>query len=146
MIWTCSKLCSLYTGVSEKQRNDLAHGLFGFSNAIPDAVLWSDIQDHANFLINVYLQEYKGVPFADPHERLRNTMFVYTRQDLETLLADLKDLQYAAFCFHAHHQPRAKTYNYLNDILAMKQIKEALKIVRRKAQGDAQQMSDGAGI
>jgi hypothetical protein len=57
-------LLAVYGGL-EKQRNALAHGLFGVSDAIPDALLWSDTQDHANFLINVYLNEYKGEPLPD---------------------------------------------------------------------------------
>jgi hypothetical protein len=117
----------------EKQRNALAHGLFGISDAIPDAILWSDTQDHANFLINVYLHEYKGKPLPDPHEKLRSDMFVYTRKDLEDLLRDLTELQKAAFHFHCHHQPReSKPQNHLKDMLVIPSIQEALQAVRQK--------------
>jgi len=124
-------LLSVYEGL-EKQRNALAHGLFGVSDAIPDALLWSDMQDHANFLINVYLNEYKGEPLPDPHQKLRKDMFVYERQDLEELLCNLMELQKAVFFFHCYHQPREKTKGYLTDMLSIRQIQEALQVVQRK--------------
>jgi hypothetical protein len=125
-------LLSVYGGL-EKQRNDLAHGLFGVSDAIPDALLWSGMQDHANFLINVYRNEYNGEPLPDQHETLRNDMFVYERQDLEKLLCDLMELQKAVFFFHCHHQPREKTKDYLKEMLSIRQIQEAILERKRKA-------------
>ena len=82
-------------------------------------------RDHANFLINVYLNEYKGEPLRDPHEKLRNDMFAYERQDLEELLCNLMELQKAVFFFHCYHQPREKTKDYLKDMLSIRQIQEA---------------------
>ncbi len=125
-------LLIVYTSL-EKQRNTLAHGLFGISDAIPDAVLWTDMQDHANFIINTLLNEYKGVPLPDPHAKLREDTFVYTKQDLEDLLCDLTELQKSAFSFHCHHQPREKkTHDYLRDLMAVPKIQEALQVVRRR--------------
>src|SRR2546423_695227 len=46
----------------EKQRNALAHGVYGYSDSIEDALLWDSIQNHADFLLNVYVAEYKGTP------------------------------------------------------------------------------------
>ena len=110
----------------EKQRNALAHGVFGYSMAIPDALLWDSIENHADFLINVYLAEYRGAPLPDPHEKLRKNMFVYRRSDLEELLGQLTELQKAAFYFHARHQPRPMTHDYLKDILSLPLIRDAL--------------------
>lgn len=115
-------------GSLEKQRNALAHGLFGVADDLPDAVLWSDIQDHANFLINLYNKEYQNITVADPHEKLRRDMYVYTRSDLQELLGQLTDLQRAVFYFHCHHQPRPrKTHSYLVDLVALPLIAAELK-------------------
>jgi hypothetical protein len=112
----------------EKQRNALAHGVFGYSDSIPDALLWDSIQNHADFLLNVYVAEYKGTPLPDPHERLRKNMFVYRRKDLEEFLQQLTELQKAASCFHSRHQPRpGMTHDYLKDIFSLPQIQQALK-------------------
>ncbi|MCP1768481.1 MULTISPECIES: hypothetical protein [Bradyrhizobium] len=115
-------------GSLEKQRNALAHGLFGVADDLPDAVLWSDIQDHANFLINLYNKEYQNVSVADPHEKLRRDMYVYTKSDLQELLGQLVELQRAVFYFHCHHQPRpSKTHNYLIDLVALPLMAAELK-------------------
>ena len=117
----------------EKQRNALARGLFGTSDALPDCLLWSDLQDHANFLINVYAREYQGIQVADPHEKLRNDMAVYRRSDLQELLNNLTELQRAAFCFHCHHQPRPqKTDQYLREMLELPVIKIGLAAIKQK--------------
>jgi hypothetical protein len=125
-------LLQVYGGL-EKQRNALAHGLFGASDALPDALLWSDIQDHANF--NVYLHDYKGIPMADPHEKLRRNMCVYRSHDLEELLRDLTELHKATMLFHFHHQPREpkQPVNYLGQMLSLHLIKQALQTVRQKS-------------
>jgi hypothetical protein len=125
-------LMSVY-GSLEKQRNALAHGLYGVSDALPDAVLWCDIQDHANFLINVYLSEYKGTPLVDPHEKLRRDMYVYRSQDLKELLRDLTELQKAASLFHCYHQPRdpKPSESSLIEMLSLRLIKQALQVIRQ---------------
>jgi len=123
-------LMTIYAGL-EKQRNALAHGLFGTSDALPDALLWCDMQDHANFLINVYLADYQGKPLADPHAKLRKDMFVYTRRDLEELLRDLTELQRAAFYFHCHHQPREnKSQEIFKEMVKLPAMCSALRMVR----------------
>ena len=119
-------LFAVYSAL-EKQRNAIAHGLFGVADDLPDALLWTDIQDHSNFLINLYNKEYQNIPVSDPHEKLRKDLYVYRRSDLVELLDDLTQLQKAVFYFHCHHQPRqAKTHDYLADLLALPQIKKAL--------------------
>jgi hypothetical protein len=111
----------------EKQRNALAHGIFGISDQIPDGLLWSDLQDHANFLIRAYQAEYEGKMLADPHAQLREDMFIYRKKDLEKLVADLREVQKAAFFFHCQHQPRTpKIRNYRPDFRALSLIKQEL--------------------
>jgi hypothetical protein len=119
-------LLSVY-GSLEKQRNTLAHGLFGVMDSLPESILWTDIQDHANFLVNVYAKEYRNIVVADPHEKLRRDMYVYHRDDLRQLLDQLTELQRAVFCFHCHHQPRPNQgHNYLADLFALPMINTEL--------------------
>jgi hypothetical protein len=77
-------------------------------DTMPDALLWCDMQDHANYLINAYLAEHQGRPLPDPHAKPRKDMFVYTRRDLEELLCELTELQKAAL--HLHYQPCARPF------------------------------------
>jgi hypothetical protein len=126
-------LLIVYEGL-EKQRNALAHGLYGVVDSLPDAILWTDIQDHSNFIINVLAKEYQGTPVADPHEKLRKDMFVYRRDDLVELLAALTELQKAVFAFHCHHQPRTtKSHDYLADLLSFDSIKHALSTTKSRS-------------
>jgi hypothetical protein len=123
-------LMTIYVSL-EKQRNALAHGLFGISDALPDALLWCDMQNHANYLINAYLAVYQGKPLADPNAKLREYMFVYTRRDLEELLRDLTELQKAAFHFHCHHQPREnKPQDHFKEMVELPAMCSALRMVR----------------
>ncbi len=78
---------------NELERNALAHGSFGYSNDMLDAVVWCNIQDHAHFLIDVYMNEYQGTPLSDPHKKLRETMYVYKLKDLQKILDDFTELQ-----------------------------------------------------
>jgi hypothetical protein len=41
----------------EAERNSLAHGCWGTCNKIPDAVLWVDLADNANFIADYFSKE-----------------------------------------------------------------------------------------
>jgi hypothetical protein len=115
----------------EGERNDLAHGLFGSSDSIPDAVLWTPLDEHARWLTSVYQSEYSGQYQSDPHEGLRKSLFYYREKDLRGLLDRLTELQRAAFLMHGFLQPRtpAPSGELLHELRALPQIREALNRV-----------------
>jgi hypothetical protein len=112
---------------AEGMENLSSHSVLRLLAENPAAAMLPVIQDHANFLINVYTKEYQSISVADPHEKLRRDMYVYHRDDLRQLLDQLTELQRAVFCFHCHHQPRQnKSHNYLADLVSLPMIKAEL--------------------
>ena len=67
----------LFAGTVEKERNALAHGIWGYSADIPDAVLWTPLDAHAHFLIQTYKRDAARTHTSDPHTDLKRAMFVY---------------------------------------------------------------------
>jgi len=87
---------SLYSSIG-KQRHELAHGIFGFSDELPDAVLWIESQKMSHFLIESYHKEKNNIQTSDPHGRLKSNLFVYRRKDLLESLDYLNQLWWATF-------------------------------------------------
>lgn len=130
----CLALLTLYAG--ETSRNDLAHGIYGCSDDDPDVLLWTSIADHGNFLINIYAAEHRGELVEDPHDQLREKMWVYTKADLERALADLKELCQATQWFHLRHKSRGEESSLaLKRMLRMPQVVEAVARLKRKNPG-----------
>jgi len=113
----------------ERQRNKLAHGIYGFSNELPDAILWADIHDFASFLVRVYAAEYAGSPLEDPHAPLRESMYVYSLRDLAKLVADMEELHNAVMLFHSYQQPRPNSLQYRDRLLELPLVRKAMKPV-----------------
>jgi len=73
----------------EAQRNDLAHGCFGETNAIPDGFLWIDSKNYVHFRAEILGQEKTKMFPPDRHGRLKKHLFVYKFTDLETLYEEM---------------------------------------------------------
>jgi hypothetical protein len=69
----------------EAERNSLAHGCWGTCNKIPDAVLWVDLADNANFIADYFSKEPgKSRTFSGrEHADFAKKLFYYTLDDLE---------------------------------------------------------------
>jgi hypothetical protein len=86
------------------ERNSLMHGIFGLTNEDPDILLWQSSAKHAAWLIETYRREGQMEDFR-PHEKLREEMFVYKKQDLIDIYDDLAELRWATFYLHTYLQP-----------------------------------------
>ena len=69
----------------EAERNSLAHSCWGTCNTIPDAVLWVDLADNANFIADYFSKEPgKSRTFSGrEHADFAKKLFYYTLDDLE---------------------------------------------------------------
>lgn len=102
----------------ESQRNSLAHGCFGIASNDPDALLWIDIKHHVHFQTEVLTKDGQGVPMPDPHERLKQHMYVYRLNDLKILEDEMDQFWEAALYFNAYLReadPKTK-YNHWSRI------------------------------
>jgi hypothetical protein len=87
----------------DKQRNDVVHCVWGRSEATPDGIIWSSLQDHANMLINDYYLERTGSLVAeDRPAQITKNYFVFRYYDLEKLNSEIIMLGDAVRNFHAH--------------------------------------------
>jgi hypothetical protein len=85
----------------DSQRNDVIHGVWGNSEAIPDAAIWISLQNYAVSHIAIYHRE--GKIQGDEHSYLMTKdLFVWPYQDIESLIRDIISIGRAIGNFHAH--------------------------------------------
>jgi hypothetical protein len=77
----------------ESDRNDLAHGCFGFCPTDSSILFWIDIKDYVHFLVDVVPRLIDGTHGPDPHEMLKRKMFVYRMSDLNRILDEMDKFQ-----------------------------------------------------
>lgn len=75
----------------ESERNSLAHGCFGVASNDPDALLWISIKDHVHFQTDILSKMATGASIDDPHQRLRENMYVYKTTDLQSLYSEMQN-------------------------------------------------------
>ncbi len=64
----------------EGERNDLAHGYFGTSEEMPDALLWIDQQSYAKYSAQILNQPSPNVKIVTAE--IESKIFVYKKKDL----------------------------------------------------------------
>jgi len=120
----------------DKQRNDVVHCVWGRSEATPDGIIWSSLQNHANMLINDYHLEKTGKLLAeDRPTQITKDYFVVKYRDLEVLNSEVIALARAVRSFHAHfrYQNEAAGTSAYSDLLNEPIIQKAL--ARMKSSG-----------
>jgi hypothetical protein len=76
-----------------KERNDLAHGLFGILSAEPNGVAWISTKDRIKHMILVDAARIKPNPIdQELLSSIKKYIFVYSIDDLKTILADINSL------------------------------------------------------
>lgn len=86
----------------EAQRNSLAHGCYGTAANDPDVLLWIEVKHHVHFQSEVLTNYKKGSHMQDPHERLKENMFVYRIEDLNTLENEMDQFWEASLYFNVY--------------------------------------------
>lgn len=84
----------------DKQRNHVAHGVWGRSEATPDGIIWSSPQDHANMTINAYHREVDRPSYEEMTTHITKDLFVVRYRAQEELNAAIRTLARAVGNFH----------------------------------------------
>lgn len=119
-------LARLY-GSLEKERNALAHGCFGVATNDDFVLLWIDICHHVHFQTEALTSAASGVFPPDAHQRLKQHMFVYRKDDLSVLQGNMEEFWRAALHFNSYlrfsaRDPKTKQFQ---DLLSIPIIKTA---------------------
>jgi hypothetical protein len=75
-----------------RDRNDLAHGIFGVMPEHPECLIWIPSAKHAAWLTRANQRGWSLEFDPDPHEPLRKELFVYTLADLLELKTQFVEL------------------------------------------------------
>lgn len=113
----------------DKQRNDIVHGVWGISEATPDGVIWSSLQDHANMLITDYHMEQTGTLTSSSRtENMLKDYYVARYKDMENLNSNIIALARLIGNFHAHlrYKDHVAGENALKSIIGNHLIKGML--------------------
>lgn len=70
---------------SNGDRNDLAHGIFGVVSSEPDQLIWCPSAKFAAWITRANQRAWNLETDPDPHEPLRQELFIYTKSDLEAM-------------------------------------------------------------
>jgi hypothetical protein len=81
------------------ERNDLAHGIFGKSDQIPDGVLWIRSKDRIGHMIDVGKKSASGDITISDHHAIRQKIYVYELAALERLAAEMTDYHRLVYDF-----------------------------------------------
>ena len=94
-------LMRLYKSL-EAQRNSLAHGCFGTAANDEDVLLWIEVKHHVQFQSEALANEKNGIHLSDPHERMKENLFVYRIGDLNALEDEMDQFWEASLYFNAY--------------------------------------------
>lgn len=130
----------------ESERNDLAHGCFGVSVAIPDAVVWVSQSDFLNFTTS-----FDHDPAAQ--KKFREKQFVYELGTLERIAQEIEEFynQLRAFTGYlvARHgdsggaQFRAQQYPQLCNQSHIRQALDRIRTAKRASEAQQRETSSG---
>lgn len=90
---------------TEKERDSLAHGCFGVSEAIPDGILWIESKHFGPWNVETILKKTQ-ITAAD-HQKLAKNIYVYRKSDLDEIYNQLCDafLVTSQFLDYIRHMP-----------------------------------------
>lgn len=111
----------------ESQRNDIAHGCYGYSTNLPDRILWIEMKHHVQFMTETIIHERNGVRHTDD-TLLKKNLYVYTLSDFEELYKQITALWFAAFHLNCYlrHQHSAIGAQSLQWLYALPQIQREM--------------------
>jgi hypothetical protein len=94
-------LMKVYT-LLETERNALAHGCFGICPDDPSLLFWIDVKHHVHFQAETLSKESKGEFAADRYAILKENLYVYRLNDLQSLYDKMEQFWWAIFYFNGY--------------------------------------------
>jgi hypothetical protein len=90
-------------GRLESHRNRyLAHGCFGVCPDDTDLLFVITVDDHVLWQADILPKHLKGIVPTDPHEGLKEHIYVLTKTDLDTLYLQMEQLWWDLFYFNGY--------------------------------------------
>ena len=86
-------------GAIEKERNDLAHGIFAYYPILPDCILWVDPNDGALHQVNSIRQSENNTRVPTHHEDIKTKMFVYRPRDIAEVYESILSIRTTILSF-----------------------------------------------
>jgi hypothetical protein len=122
----------------EAERNALTHGHFGIYTSLDDGLVWMDTKAYVDFKARMEIA--KQLFTREVQSALQSKLFVYRKQDLETILGDIKEIadiwgRFTAYLRTVEPAPRAELYRQLCD---RRHIRPELAKLRREKTPQAQ--------
>ena len=85
-------------GAASKERDALAHGQWGLTPKLPDAVLWVETKHAASWTMEMLVRESAGRKrTGTEHAQLAEKMFIYDLKDLRAVYEQVDDVWRIAF-------------------------------------------------
>ena len=81
----------------EKERNALAHGVFGIFEQDSSLLCWIEQKHHVQFITAVLPALTKGIAGSEPHKMLKEHLFVYRDTDLAQIYEEMDEFYWAIF-------------------------------------------------
>jgi hypothetical protein len=89
-------------GSMEKQRNELAHGCFGICPDDEELLFVINVEHHVLWQADIIPRLASLQPIPDPHQGLKDKMYVYRLDDLNRLHSQMEQLWYDIFYFNGY--------------------------------------------
>jgi hypothetical protein len=98
-------LLGIYKGL-EAERNNLAHGCWGFAPDNPEIMFWMDSKDHLHRNMTI-LNKFKNGNFeSDVHRPIKERLFVYKMKDIELIHQEFEDFWWSLFYLNGYLRER----------------------------------------
>ncbi|HEY4846297.1 MAG TPA: hypothetical protein VIH87_00500 [Methylocella sp.] len=120
-------------GSLESQRNDLAHSCFGICPEDDDLLFMIKVEHHvvwqADILPKLDAGTYSG---SDPHQGLKENMYVYRMADLERLYSQMKQLRWDIVNFNAYlrHPERSECVALFQQLFSEPRIQQRIAALK----------------
>lgn len=79
----------------EKQRADLAHGLFGITSDDPDGVIWCSSLDRVRHIFDTFRKIAEKTVTISDHRGIENYIYHYNLNDFAQFLVEIEELRTA---------------------------------------------------
>lgn len=128
---------SLYESIG-KHRHDLSHGIYGYSDELPDAILWTESSKHSHFLIEVYYNESNNIPMQDRHARMKKDLFVYTKNDLIEIAKLLDSFWWVSFRLHTSMRKDSLSSQEFQNLLSLPLVSKEISRIQEGRKNNPQ--------
>jgi hypothetical protein len=115
-------------GSLESQRNDLAHSCFGICPDDDDLLFMIKVEHHVVWQADILPKLDAGTYSSDPHQGLKENMYVYRMTDLEQLYSQMKQLwlDFINFNSYLRHPERSERVAQFQQLFSSPRIQQRI--------------------